>query len=305
MTRSALVISAVINTLNSAATIREAIGSLLPWVDEVVVVDMHSDDDTVRIASSMGARVILHERVGYVEPARAASVAAAKGDWIMILDSDEVVPLSLSERLRELALASEADVVSIPTVTYFFGRIAMGGGWHPNDDAHLRFFRKDALRFSPQIHSTPGTTPGARMMTLEYKPGLAVVHFAYGTVAGFVERMNRYTTLEASQADPDVPAFRHVARGAVRDGWRRYVEQRGFRDGFHGIALALLMTMYSWLTWLKRYERKIGLSEEAVRAAYLAEARRLVEEYPAEAGPQAAISRADTTSLRGYLTDER
>jgi glycosyltransferase involved in cell wall biosynthesis len=291
MNRSAPFISAVINTLNSATTLREAIGSLLPWVDEVVVVDMHSDDDTQEIARSMGARVIPHERLGYVEPARVASVAAAKGDWIMILDSDEVVPLRLSQRLRELALASEADVVSIPTVNYFFGRMVVGGGWHPNDDAHLRFFRQGALLFSPKVHSTPATALGARVITLEYEPGLAIVHFAYLSVAGFVERMNRYTSLEAGHAGSDVPAFRHVAIGTVRDGWRRYVEERGFRDGFQGIALALLMVMYSWLTWLKRSERKLGVSEQAVQAAYLAEARRLVEEYPADA-KLAAIRKA-------------
>lgn len=293
MTRSAPAISAVVHTFNSAATVREAIGSLRPWVDEVLVVDMHSDDDTQEIAESMGARVMLHERLGYADPARAASVAAAKGDWIMSLDSDEVVPLRLSQRLREVASGSEADVVNIPTLTYFFGRTPMGGGWHPNDDAHFRFFRKGALLFSPQVHTAPATAPGARVMTLAYEPGLAIVHFAYPSVAGFVERMNRYTSLEAAQADPDVPAFRHVARRVVRDGWHRYVEQRGFRDGFQGIALALLMMMYSCLTWLKRYERKMGLSENAVRAAYLAEARRLVEEYPAVPVPSAAISRGE------------
>jgi glycosyltransferase involved in cell wall biosynthesis len=289
VTRPTPAISGVIHTLNSAATVREAIGSLLPWVEEVLVVDMHSDDDTQEIARSMGARVILHERVGYADPARAASVAAAKGDWIMSLDSDEVVPLRLSQRLREVAFHSEADIVSIPFVTYFFGRIAMGGGWHPNDDAHLRFFRKGALLFSPQVHTAPAIAPGARVMTLEYEPGFAIVHFAYMNVAGFVERMNRYTSLEAGQADPDVPAFRHVAKAAVLDGWHRYVQQRGFRDGFQGVALALLMVMYSWLTWLKRYERKIGLSEEAVRAAYLTEARRLVGEYPADPRRRAAL----------------
>jgi glycosyltransferase involved in cell wall biosynthesis len=58
-------ISGVIHTYNEATNIANAIGSLLPWVDEVVVIDMHSEDGTQAIAERLGARVVLHERLEF------------------------------------------------------------------------------------------------------------------------------------------------------------------------------------------------------------------------------------------------
>ena len=58
-------ISGVINTLNESSNIRYALGSLLPWCDEVIVLDQHSEDGTAAIAAEMGARVVQHERTGH------------------------------------------------------------------------------------------------------------------------------------------------------------------------------------------------------------------------------------------------
>src|SRR5689334_9373024 len=56
--RNALKISAVINTRNEESRIANAISSVVGWVDEVVVVDMCSEDRTVEIARSMGAQIL-------------------------------------------------------------------------------------------------------------------------------------------------------------------------------------------------------------------------------------------------------
>src|SRR5450759_4249900 len=106
-------ISVVINTLNEEANIAYALRSVRTWVDEIVVVDMHSDDRTREVAETYGARVYLHDRVGYVEPARRFALAKATGDWILILDADELIPPRLARRLSDIAAAGQADVVSI------------------------------------------------------------------------------------------------------------------------------------------------------------------------------------------------
>ena len=85
-------ISVVINTLNEERRLPYALRSVQDWVDEIVVVDTHSDDKTVEIAEEFGARIFTHERVGYADPARAFAFARATGDWILILDADELVP---------------------------------------------------------------------------------------------------------------------------------------------------------------------------------------------------------------------
>lgn len=57
-------ISAIIHTLNEESIIANAIRSVTPWVDEVLVIDMYSEDRTAEIARELGAKVFLHEKMG-------------------------------------------------------------------------------------------------------------------------------------------------------------------------------------------------------------------------------------------------
>lgn len=78
-------VSVVINTLNEEKNIAFAIRSVSGFADEIVVVDMHSDDNTCKIAESFGAKVFAYERTNYVEPARNYAISKATGDWILFL----------------------------------------------------------------------------------------------------------------------------------------------------------------------------------------------------------------------------
>ena len=89
-------ISAVIMTLNEEHNVEFALRSVRPWCDEVIVVDMMSDDRTQEIARRYVDQLLTHERVGFVEPARVQGFAAATGDWIINIDADEVVSPGLA-----------------------------------------------------------------------------------------------------------------------------------------------------------------------------------------------------------------
>src|SRR4051812_14037292 len=95
-------ISVVINTLNEASTLERAIKSV-EWADEVLICDMNSDDNTVDIAKKNGARVIRHERLSFVEPARNFSISKTENEWVLVIDPDEEIPESLAKKLVEIA----------------------------------------------------------------------------------------------------------------------------------------------------------------------------------------------------------
>src|SRR5690606_2155884 len=92
-------ITVLINTLNEKDNIVECIKTV-QWADEILVIDMKSDDDTQALARKAGAKVLSHERVGYVEPARNYGIDKAKHDWIFIVDADERIPKTLAKKLR-------------------------------------------------------------------------------------------------------------------------------------------------------------------------------------------------------------
>ena len=87
-------ISVVINTFNSDRFLNQCLRSVEKF-DEIVLCDMHSTDGTIAIAEKYGCRIVYHERTGIVEPARNYAIAQAENEWVLVLDSDEVVPDAL------------------------------------------------------------------------------------------------------------------------------------------------------------------------------------------------------------------
>lgn len=82
-------ISVVIPTLNEAANLPHVFARLPACIDEVIVVDGHSTDDTVAVAQAImpRARIVLQDGKGKGN-ALACGFAAAKGDIIVMLDAD-------------------------------------------------------------------------------------------------------------------------------------------------------------------------------------------------------------------------
>ncbi|MBW1731457.1 MAG: glycosyltransferase [Deltaproteobacteria bacterium] len=99
-------LSVCLITKNEAEKIETAIRSVLPFADEVVVVDTGSTDDTVEIAKRLGAKIGYFEWCDDFSAARNASLDMATGDWIMWLDADDIIPASEWSKLRELKKTS-------------------------------------------------------------------------------------------------------------------------------------------------------------------------------------------------------
>ena len=274
-------ISAVFNTFNEERRLPYSLASVRPWVDDIVVVDMDSDDRTAEIAREAEARVFRHDRLGYADPARAYAIEQAEGDWILVLDSDELVPARLARRLVGIARADEIDVVRIPMVNHLFGASLRGTGWGPSQDSHLRFFRRGSVESTGEIHNYLHVVDGARVLTLEPADGLCLVHYNYLDVQHFVEKLNRYTDIEAGELVARGKRFTSVGamRRSAREFLRRYLRQRGYRDGWRGFYLAWLMAGYRLITAAKVEQiRRVG-ERAQIEEEYARDADRLLAEY--------------------------
>ncbi len=250
-------ISGVVIALNEAHQLHYALKTLTPWCDEVIVVDQHSEDETASIAEELGATVHQHDRTGGIaDPARRFAVSKASGDWIFILDADEMVPPSLAAHLREFADSDpEVDVVLVPRANVLMGRwLKHGNNW---PSRHARFFRPGSLLMTDRIHKSIAPVPGSRRHKLEADPGLAIWHFPGGSLSDLVRKVDRYTDIEARQAyalGRRVDGPWALLPDAARFFWRQYIRGRGYRDGTMGLAAALTRTYYRVLTAAKLYE---------------------------------------------------
>lgn len=245
-------ISVVINTYNSEQYLAECLASV-QGVEDIVVCDMHSTDATQAIVAEFGARLLLHERTGYVEPARNAAIAGANQDWVLVVDSDEVVPEGLLAYLRALvALDDPPDVVLLPRRNRIFGRF-LRGSWYP--DYQCRFFRKGSVHWHPGVHSAP-TTQGRCFHVPAERTDLALIHYNYDSIESFVSRLNRYTSLELQNYQEQQRTFSlwQLLVKPFTVFFRLYVLKGGFQDGMPGFLAAVLMAVYRWVSLAKLWE---------------------------------------------------
>lgn len=226
-------LSVVINTKNSAKTLEAALKSVRDYADEIVVMDMHSSDDTEKIAKKFDCNFYTHPDVGYVEPARNAAIEQAKGEWIFILDADEEAPPILKEFIAKLPDTS-TDGYFVPRANIIFGRVVHTGWW---PDYILRLFRKDHVRWGNELHAVPSITG-----TTEYLPATkeyAILHHNYDSIDSYIDRAQRYASIEAESlnAKNKKPNIQKAFFGELI---QRYYGWEGGKDKSHGVFLSYL-----------------------------------------------------------------
>ncbi|OGM08957.1 hypothetical protein A2159_02095 [Candidatus Woesebacteria bacterium RBG_13_34_9] len=246
-------ISVVINTLNEEKNLPRVLTSIKDFADEIVVVDMYSDDRTQELAKKFGAEVYEHKKTGYVEPARNFAINKAEGDWILILDADEEITKILANNLKRVSESSDsADYYRLPRKNIIFGKWIKHSRWWP--DYNIRFFKKGAVLWSEIIHSVPETHGvGSDIEAVEEN---AIIHYHYETVEQFIERLNRYTSEHAKTIIVNGYKFKwnDLIRKPFNEFLGRYFQGEGYKDGIHGLALSGLQAFSEFVKYLKIWQ---------------------------------------------------
>lgn len=299
-------ISVMINTYNEEKNLPYALRCVKPWADEIIVVDMHSEDRTVAIAEEYGAKVYFHERMGFADPARSFAIAQATGEWIVMLDADELIPAPLSERILQIAREDSADVVTFPREEYILGAPLRNTGYQLAQNKHTRFFKRGFLQANPAIHDFLKPIPAARVLDLPFRPGEAMIHFAFLDTASFLDKMNRYSTIEANQSFArgagetpawvlrdmrPYPLLRILFQNRRNPWWAllyaifvffsRYVKNRGYRDGWRGIYVSLFWGVYFLASYAKLTEHETVGTRAMIEERYQHVAEGILKAYEA------------------------
>jgi tetratricopeptide (TPR) repeat protein len=138
---------------DAAKSLERAIVSARPWVDDVVVVDTGSADETPRIAAALGARVFHFPWRDDFSAARNESLRHATGDWIFWLDADEWITEDAGRTLRELAESTAADGPMALVMQQHSAAVGADGAREPAVIQQVRMFRnRPELRFDGRVH---------------------------------------------------------------------------------------------------------------------------------------------------------
>jgi (heptosyl)LPS beta-1,4-glucosyltransferase len=246
-------ISVVVNTFNEEKNLERCLRSAEPLADEVVVVDMHSTDKTNQIAKKFKAKVFLHEYTRYVETARSFALSKATGDWILLLDADEEISPSLAQTLAKMAQTGEADWVELPRKNIIFGQWIKNSRWWP--DYLPRFFKRGKVSVPVKIHA-PYEKEG-RGIQLPAEEENALIHHNFQSVSQFIERLNRYTDIQAEELIKEEKKFvwTDLLIKPANEFFSRFFVGEGYKDGLHGLVLALLQSFSELVLYLKLWEK--------------------------------------------------
>lgn len=238
-------ISICILTKNAAPTLRATLESVRLF-PEVIILDNGSTDQTEQIARSFpNVRYHTAPFIGF-GPLRNLASSYASHDWILALDSDEILSPTLALELQILIPKPEVAYL-VPRHNFYNGKKINSCGWGNEKVARL-YHRKQTAYCESQVHEALLRYPLLRLNS-------PILHTPYRSTADFLSKMQHYSTLFAEQN-------RHKKRSSfgkalLKGTWsffRSYIIKLGILEGAEGFTLSLYNANTTFYKYLKLAE---------------------------------------------------
>ena len=241
-------ISVAIIVKDGEKYIEECLQSLASF-DEVLLLDTGSTDRTMEIARRFqNVRLEQRDFIGF-GPTKNLAAELASHDWILSIDSDEVVTPELSSEIESLSL-DDSKVYRFSRHSYYRGQFIKGCGWYP--DKILRLYNKQRTGLNDnQVHESVMVKDGMGVVDLSG----ALKHYPYDSAGSLVVKSQFYSTLFAEQNQGKLRSspWKAISRGMAAF-FKGYVIRKGFLEGYAGFHIAFCQGLATYLKYLKLYE---------------------------------------------------
>jgi glycosyltransferase involved in cell wall biosynthesis len=240
-------ISVTILTKNSGQYIQEVLEPLKSF-NEVVVYDTGSSDQTLSIAQTFPNVTIYKEKFIGFGPTHNLASAKAKNDWVLSIDSDEVVTPEMVQEIKNTQL-QDTCVYSFPRNNYFNGKFIRWCGWYP--DRQYRLYNRTKTRFSEaQVHEAVIIE---NMTHIPMKNPF--IHYSYSSISDFLVKMQLYSDLFAkqNQGKKSSSLAKALAHGFYAF-FKSYILKKGFLGGYEGYVISAYNGHTAYYKYLKLYE---------------------------------------------------
>lgn len=244
-----ILVSVVIITKDEEKNIGDALESIKDFED-IIIVDSFSSDRTVETCKKYTNRVYQHRWAGYARQ-KQKGVDYAERLWILILDADERVTPDLRDEIRQKIGDTVCSGFYIPRKNFFLGKWIRHSGWWP--DYTLRLFKKEVSYVEQREVHEKVIVKGIVGHLKE-----PLEHYTYRSISGYINKMENYSTLAAKELldKGSKPSVMSMCTRPFGMFLKMFFLRQGFRDGVHGLILAVLYGFYTFLKYAKLWEKR-------------------------------------------------
>lgn len=235
-------LSCFVIACNEEDRIERCLASLAGWVDQLIVLDSGSTDNTVSIAHKYADSVIETDWPGFGAQ-RNRALTYCEHDWVLNIDADEVVTEGLKNEILAVLAQPELDytMVKVPWHTYFLGKLLKRGRYSAPQG---KLFYKPGAKFkSASVHESL-ILPIEKVLVLKQP----LIHYSWRDYEHAVEKHVKYACLGAQDKfnKGKRTSLLFACLRFVTDFIQQYVFRLGCLDGKQGFMMALILAQYGF-----------------------------------------------------------
>ncbi len=245
-------LSVIIPCKNEQHNIGDCIRALQGLADEIIVADNGSTDTTLDIVAQIGGcKVIQREFIGYASFKNWA-LPQAKHEWVLMVDADERMTPELAEEIRSILSGDPAcDAYGVSFDNYFLGHPIRYCGW--NTPEVTRLMRKAVCKYRDvQVHESIEVSTG-KLGSLRHR----FQHYTARDLETYVRKVVRYGCLDGNYRYErgKRASYLFTLLHAPLRFLQLFVLRGGFRDGFPGLVLCIILAFYVFMKDARLWER--------------------------------------------------
>lgn len=240
-------LSVTILTKNSQKYLSEVLTPLKIF-NEVLICDTGSHDETINIAKQFPNVKCINENFIGFGPTHNLASNAAQNDWILSIDSDEVLSPELAAEIFNLSL-TRGCVYSFPRHNEYKGKWIHTCGWYPDRCIRL-YHRQDTQFTNAQVHES---IESSHLTEIQLKNPLR--HYSYHEASDFLQKMQSYSTLFAQQYQgKKKSSLMKAISHSFFAFFKTYLLKKGFLSGSQGFEIAVYNANTAFYKYLKLME---------------------------------------------------
>lgn len=241
-------ISACIISFNEEEKIEDCLISLLPVVDEIIIVDSNSTDKTVAIAKKYTDKIFHYDFQGYGKQKNIATDKATN-NWVICLDCDERLSSELQASIKDIKNElNDNAVYNMARKTFYIYRW-LNHCWYP--DRKTRLFNKSKTRWlDNDVHESIDV---GNMKKINLNGD--ILHYSFDSLSDHLNTIDKFTQIGANDL---LRKGKHISfiSPVTHASWtffKLYILKRGFLDGFAGLTVSVLSYMHVFIKYSRAY----------------------------------------------------